>query len=213
MKKRKHSSGQFSGKQSTSKLRIKCKVDALPTNPLVDIQELLRALREVEAHLSPTLRSSRIPAAEALPLLASGVYTHLTGESEISSRELRSTLIQFIVLAWSQGLFTPGPDFPYSYEQVIDAFHTPPDSSLDQLRPPAETSAEVSPYERLKAEMKDIDLARDELLERGVRALHRKHYSRAEQYLREAVGADMLFASSRATTAGASRCSSAMPSS
>lgn len=168
-----------------------------PLRPQMNREELLEALIEVETILTPTFVQEHVPPVETIAFLADGIYARLTGESEIDSDELRAMLIQFVLLAWSQKLFTPGPCFPYSYEQVLEAFQASPedspDSGLDQSPPSLpETSEEMSPYERLKYEMRDIDLARDTLIARGIQALDRKHYTRAEQYLREAVQADML---------------------
>ncbi len=51
---------------------------------------------------------------------------------------------------------------------------------------------QMPPSERLKDDMKDIDRQRDRLLRQGIQAFNKKHFERAEHYLRQAVQLDML---------------------
>jgi hypothetical protein len=190
---------RFMLKRRDGKLSVQSKEKStLPMNPRIESEELLEALIEVEALLSPTLVQEHVPLAETIAFLADGIAVRLTGKNDIHSHELRAALIRFILLVWSQGIFTPSPAFPYTYEQVIEAFHVPlMDGMLEESEdqsPPShpQTSTDLSPDAQLKHEMRDVDLARDALVARGRHALDRKQYTHAEQYLREAVQADML---------------------
>ena len=173
-----------------------------------DQAELLEALIEVEELLSPAFARDHMSPVDLIALLADALYIRLTGEVATPSRELHSQLCDYILTAWSQGLFIPSAACPYTIEEVLGAFQTqvllleqnaqPDDettraalSAILQSHPSAD-EGQMSPYERLKDDMRDIDEARDELVRRGVRALRTKQYTRAEQYFRQAIEADML---------------------
>jgi len=173
-----------------------------------DDSELLDALAEVEEMLSPVFAQDRVSPLDLIALLADAMYIRLTGELETPSRELRIKLCEFILTAWSQGLFTPSAACPYTIEEILAASGSQvllkeQEEQLDgeairaalsaalEAPPPAD-DGQRSAYERLKHDMKDIDQMRDELVRRGVGALHNRQYERAEQYFRQAIQADML---------------------
>ncbi len=170
--------------------------------------ELLDALIEVEELLSPVFAQDRVSPVDLIALLADAMYLRLTGELETPSRELRIKLCEYILSVWSRGLFTPSAACPYTIEEILaasqsEALLREQEEQLDgetiraaltaALEQPSPVDdGQMSPYERLKHDMKDIDQRRDELVRRGVGALHNKQYERAERYFRQAMQADML---------------------
>jgi tetratricopeptide (TPR) repeat protein len=174
----------------------------------LDHVELLEALIEVEELLSPAFAHDQVSPVDLIALLADAMYIRLTGELEAPSRELHIQLCNYILTAWSQGLFTPSAACPYTITEILAACgsqvplreqEAQPDdetmraalSAILESHPPAD-EGQPSPYERLKHDMQDIDEARDELVRMGVRALRTKQYTLAEHYFRQAIEADML---------------------
>ena len=92
-----------------------------------DLDELLVALLDVEVLLAPAFVQEHVPPALCIAFLADDIYGHLTGEEEIQSPELRATLAQFVLTAWSSGTWTPRPAFPYTLDQVVADFPNLPD--------------------------------------------------------------------------------------
>lgn len=173
---------------------------------LPDDKELLDALVEVEAMLSPVFPRDGVSPADSVPLLADAMYIRLTGEIETPPGDLRILLCEYILTVWSQGLFTPSAAFPYALEEVVSSAQASLQEQESQIgdeevcaalsaaleSPRPIEDGQLSPYERLKYDMRDIDQARDELIERGIRALEQKRYRLAEHYFRQAGKTDML---------------------
>ena len=94
-------------------------------------------------------------------------------------------LCQFVLAAWSNGKFTPSPAFPYSYDQIVTDFTTPPGEREDTLSD-SEIDAALALAESLLREehlppehMRGIDRVLQTLIFRGLRAMSQKQYERA----------------------------------
>jgi len=171
-----------------------------------DDQELLDALVEAEEMLAPVFAERRVAPVDCIPLLADAMYIRLTGEVEIPSSDLRGLLCEYILTVWSQGSFTPGAAFPFTLEEIISVVqgpHEKQEAPLDDVQirdalsaalgsPLSVEDGQPSPYERLKYDMRDIDQARDALIERGLRAFEQRQYAQAAQFFYQAGQADML---------------------
>jgi hypothetical protein len=173
---------------------------------LLDDKELLDALIEVEEMLSPVLARDSVSPADSVALLADAMYIRLIGEIESPSSDLRMLLCEYILTVWSQGLFIPSAAFPFPLEEVVSSAQVSLQEQEPQIddgdvraalsaaleSPRPVEDGQMSPYERLKYDMRDIDQARDDLIQRGIRALEQKRYRLAERSFRQAGKADML---------------------
>lgn len=181
--------------QSTSSYRAP--LSEIGPGAAFDAAGLLDALIEVEEMLSPAFAQDRVPPELTIAFLADAMYALLTGESEIPTRKLRVTLCEFILTAWSSGRFTPSPAFPYSFEQVFNDVEVPLEKEHDglddaQIAAAHALAASLTRKEQLVASRTiEIDRVQDALYFRGLRALRRKQYERAEENLRQAVRLDL----------------------
>jgi tetratricopeptide (TPR) repeat protein len=166
----------------------------------LDAEDFLEALVEGEKMLTPTLIEDQVPISAAVAFLADAMYISLTGEMEIQNPQLRTRLIEFVLVAWEQGHFIPSDAFPYTlsdlHQEIERLSQEDGGTFLEEAavhpKAPSPEAEHLSPYERLKADMWEIDQERDRSIRLGKQALRRKRFDLAEKHFRHAVQADML---------------------
>ena len=87
---------------------------------LVDLEpeEFAIYVRRAEKKALPTIKEMRLGPGSALVLLAQHAQVLATGDSRFTEESMLSVTNQVLSL-WQAGYYTPGPDYPFSFEEAL----------------------------------------------------------------------------------------------
>lgn len=72
-------------------------------------------------YLAPLIRAKNIAPNEALVLAAMQMDYNIVGRARSVPEHEVFMICEMIMIAWKRGLFAPGPDYPYTLKQMLDA--------------------------------------------------------------------------------------------
>src|SRR5260370_19952409 len=81
-------------------------------------EEFAIYVRRAEKRALPTIKEMRLGPAAAQLLLAQHAQVLATGDSRLTEESMMAVANRVLAL-WQAGYYTPGPDYPFSFEETL----------------------------------------------------------------------------------------------
>ena len=81
-------------------------------------EELAVYVRRAEKRALPTIKEMRLGPGAAQLLLAQHAQVLATGDPQLTAESITAVANQVMTL-WQAGYYTPGPDYPYTFEETL----------------------------------------------------------------------------------------------
>ena len=101
--------------------RFKITAYRQPSRPALaemEPEELAVYVRRAEKRALPTIKEMRLGPAAAQLLLVQHAMVLATGDPRLTPRSITTAANQVLAL-WQAGYYTPGPDYPFTFEETL----------------------------------------------------------------------------------------------
>src|SRR6266516_1282949 len=91
---------------------------SVPALSEMEPEELAGYVRRAEKQALPTIKEMRLGPAAAQLLLAQHAQVLALGDSRLTTESMMGVANRVLTL-WQAGYYTPGPDYPFSFEETL----------------------------------------------------------------------------------------------